>query len=232
MRIRRSADRGQVDHGWLDTRHTFSWDDFQDPAWERFGHLEVINEDRVQGGQGFKTHGHEDMEIITYVVSGAVEHRDSLGTVSIMHAGDVQRMSAGTGVTHSELSHFPDTVAHFLQIWIEPDRLKTAPAYDQRHFHEDTKRNRLQLIASSDGRDGSIAIQQDAIIHASLLDPGHAVAWESWSERRTWIQVVAGGLTVNGHPLTAGDGAAVTAHERLAMTTETGAEFLLFDLAL
>jgi redox-sensitive bicupin YhaK (pirin superfamily) len=189
IRVRPSAERGHANHGWLDTRHTFSFADYRDPRHMGFRDLRVINEDRVQPSQGFATHGHRDMEIVTWVLSGALEHSDSLGNGSVIRPGDAQRMSAGTGVTHSEYNHSADELVHFLQIWILPERAGLPPSYEQRHFSEDERRNRLRVIAARDGRDGAVTIHQDVAIHAALLDAGaeleHAVA----PRRHAWLQV-------------------------------------------
>ena len=229
--IRRSAERGRADHGWLDTRHTFSFADYHDPHHMGFRALRVINEDRVQPGQGFPTHGHRDMEIISYVLSGGLAHRDSLGTGSVITPGDVQRMSAGTGVRHSEYNASAEEPVHFLQIWIEPSRRGIAPGYEQRTFPESEKRGRLRLVASPDGRDGSVTLQQDARLYASVLPPDASVTHALDRGRHAWVQVVRGAVTVNGQRLDQGDGAALSDEPTLTITGAAPAEILLFDLA-
>ena len=231
LTIRRSADRGRADHGWLDTRHTFSFADYHDPRHMGFRALRVINEDRVQPGQGFPTHGHRDMEIISYVLAGGLAHRDSLGTGSVIQPGDVQRMSAGTGVRHSEYNASAEEPVHFLQIWIEPARRGIAPGYEQRAFPESEKRGRLRLVASPDGRDGSVTLQQDARLYASVLDPGASVTHALAPGRHAWVQVARGAVTLNGQRLEQGDGAAVTDEPTLTITGVTPAEILLFELS-
>ena len=231
LAIRRSADRGRADHGWLDTRHTFAFADYHDPRHMGFRALRVINEDRVQPGQGFPTHAHRDMEIISYVLAGGLAHRDSLGTGSVIQPGDVQRMSAGTGVRHSEYNASAEEPVHFLQIWIEPARRGIAPGYEQRAFPESEKRGRLRLVASPDGRDGSVTLQQDARLYASVLDPGASVTHALAPGRHAWVQVARGAVTLNGQRLEQGDGAAVTDEPTLTITGVTPAEILLFELA-
>jgi redox-sensitive bicupin YhaK (pirin superfamily) len=228
--IRRSAERGHADHGWLDSYHSFSFADYQDPRHMGFGALRVINEDRIQPGAGFGTHGHRDMEIISYVLEGALAHKDSMGTGSSIVPGDVQRMSAGTGVMHSEFNHAKDTATHFLQIWIEPASRGIPPSYEQKRFEAADKRGRLRLIASSDGRDGSVTVHQDALVFAALLDGGERAVHRLASGRRAYVHVARGVLSVNGHALGAGDALKTDAAE---ITFEKGerAEVLLFDLA-
>jgi redox-sensitive bicupin YhaK (pirin superfamily) len=231
LAIRRSEDRGHARHGWLESRHTFSFADYRDPRHMGFRDLRVINEDRVQPSQGFGTHGHRDMEIVTWVLAGALEHRDGLGNGSVIRPGDAQRMSAGTGVTHSEYNHSADELVHFLQIWILPERAGLPPSYEQRHFSEDERRNRLRVIAARDGRDGAVTIHQDAAIHAALLDAGaeleHAVA----PRRHAWLQVARGALELNGARLAAGDGVGASDETLLRITAHEPSEILLFDLA-
>ena len=229
--IRRSADRGTADFGWLFSRHTFSFGDYYDPRQMGFGPLRVINEDRVQPGQGFGTHGHRDMEIISYVLEGALEHKDSIGTGSVIRPGDVQIMSAGTGIRHSEFNHSPTELVHFLQIWIEPDRGGIAPRYDQKRFPDEEKRGRLRLIGSPDGRDGSIVIHQDVELRAAVLAAGERATHEFRAGRKAWLQVARGAVAANAEHLGAGDGAAVRDETALTVTAEADrTELLLFDL--
>src|SRR3954466_3093892 len=205
MEIRRSDDRGHAQHGWLDSFHSFSFADYHDPEHMGFGPLRVINEDRVQPGQGFGTHGHRDMEIISYVLEGGLAHRDSMGNGSTLKPGDAQRMSAGTGVRHSEFNASDQEPVHFLQIWIEPAVRNVAPSYEEARFDDAAKRGRLRLIASPDGREGSVHINQDANVYAALLDGAERAEFDSREGRRTYVHVVRGSLTVGGQPLRAGD---------------------------
>jgi len=230
--IRRAEERGHADHGWLDTRHTFSFADYHDPAHMGFGDLRVINEDRVQPGAGFPTHGHRDMEIISYVLEGELAHRDSLGNGSTIRPGEVQRMSAGTGVRHSEMNASASQPVHFLQIWILPSQRGLAPGYEQRAFPSEERRGRLRLVASPDGRDGSVTVHQDARLSIALLADGERVRHELASGRRGWVHVARGELTVNGSRLRAGDGAAVEDEVALEIegTSTPAAEVLVFDL--
>jgi redox-sensitive bicupin YhaK (pirin superfamily) len=228
--VRPAEARGRADFGWLDSRHTFSFGDYYDPQQMGFGVLRVINEDRVQPGGGFETHGHRDMEIISYVLEGALEHRDSIGTGSVIRPGDVQRMSAGTGIRHSEFNHSQSEPVHFLQIWLLPKEQGLSPSYEQKTFVESEKRGRLRLVASSDGRDGSVIIHQDAEIYASILNEDEQVK-HALPAGRGWLQVVRGAVEVNGHSLRAGDGTAVNDEPVLTVTGESDdAEILLFDL--
>ena len=226
--IRRSDSRGQADHGWLQSRHTFSFADYHDPEHVHFGPLRVINEDRIQPGTGFGTHGHRDMEIITYVLEGALGHKDSMGNGSAIVPGDVQRMSAGTGVRHSEYNHEKQGVTHFLQIWIEPDQVGIPPSYEQKHFTPEDKRGRLRLIASPDGRDGSVKIHQDALIYAGLFDGRENASYDLKNERG-YVHVARGRVTVNGQALQAGD-ALKTEDGVLEIENGEQAEVLVFDL--
>ena len=230
--IRRAEERGHADHGWLDTRHTFSFADYHDPAHMGFGDLRVINEDRVQPGAGFPTHGHRDMEIISYVLEGELAHRDSLGNGSTIRPGEVQRMSAGTGVRHSEMNASASQPVHFLQIWILPSQRGLAPGYEQRAFPSEERRGRLRLVASPDGRDGAVTVHQDARLSIALLADGERVRHELASGRRAWVHVARGELTVNGSRLRAGDGAAVEDEVALEIegTSTPAAEVLVFDL--
>ena len=231
LQIRHAADRGAANLGWLDSRHTFSFADYHDPQFMGFGPLRVINEDRVQPGQGFGTHGHRDMEIISYVLDGALEHQDSMGNGSVIRPGDVQRMSAGTGVRHSEFNHSQSEVVHFLQIWILPEREGAPPSYDERTFGDDEKRGRLRLIGSRDGRDGSVVIHRDVDLYAALLADGDEVAHRARDGRKIWLQAARGSVSVNGEKLTAGDGVAVVGERKLTVRGLADAEVLLFDMA-
>ena len=230
VKIRKAKERGHFDHGWLDTYHTFSFADYWDPRHMGWGPLRVINEDRVAGGTGFPTHGHRDMEIITYVLEGALEHRDSLGTGSVIRPGEVQRMSAGTGVRHSEFNASKTEPVHLLQIWIEPARTGIAPGYEQKTFPEDERRGRLRLIAAADGRDGAVTINQDAAVYATTLARGERVEHVLAPQRLAWLQVARGALLLNGERLDQGDGAAVDHERRLEIEALEPAEALLFDL--
>ena len=226
--LRRSAERGHANHGWLDSYHSFSFADYYDPRHMGFGPLRVINEDRVQPGSGFGTHGHRDMEIISYVLEGALGHQDSMGNGSTIVPGDVQRMSAGSGVRHSEFNHEKAGVTHFLQIWIEPKVAGIAPSYEQKHFRPEDKRGRLRLIASPDGRDGSVKIHQDALLFAGLFDAGEKASYRF--KGKGYVHAARGRITVNGHELEAGD-ALKTDDAVLELENGEGAEVLVFDLA-
>jgi len=228
---RLSDERGRANFGWLDSRHTFSFGDYRDAEHMGFGPLRVINEDRVQPAQGFGTHGHRDMEILSYVLEGALEHKDSIGTGSVIRPHDVQIMSAGTGIRHSEFNPSPTEPVHFLQIWIIPDREGIAPRYAQKTFAAAEKRGRLLLVGSSDGRDGSVVIHQDVELMASILGNGDEVTRRFEPGRNGWVQVVHGAIIVNGIQLAAGDGAAIENESELAFrATQDGSELLLFDL--
>jgi redox-sensitive bicupin YhaK (pirin superfamily) len=229
--MRRATERGHANHGWLDSYHTFSFADYYDPREMGFGPLRVINEDRVQGGKGFGTHPHRDMEIISYVLEGALEHKDSIGTGSVIRPGDVQRMSAGTGVLHSEYNHSPDSLVHFLQIWIEPDQRGVEPSYEQKHFPAEDKRGRLRLVASPDGADGSVSIHQDARVFAAVLEAGDSVTHALADGRRAYVHVARGNVQVNGQALGAGDGAKIQGETQLRLSDGQQAELLLFDMA-
>jgi redox-sensitive bicupin YhaK (pirin superfamily) len=230
IRVRRAGERGHADHGWLDTWHTFSFSDYYDPRFMGFRVLRVINEDTVAPGGGFPTHGHRDMEIISYVLDGALQHRDSLGTGSVIKPGDVQRMSAGTGVRHSEFNASQEEPVHFLQIWIEPAAAGIAPGYEQKTFTEADKRGRLRLVASPDGADGSVTIHQDARVYATRLGPGEDVEYKLASNRHAWVQVTRGALGVDGQRLEHGDGVAISGEPVVRLAGERDAEALLFDL--
>ena len=228
--IRKAEERGHFDFGWLNTYHSFSFGDYYDPKHTRFRTLRVINEDFVQAGHGFPTHGHRDMEIVTYILQGALEHRDSMGTGSVIRRGDAQRMSAGTGVTHSESNPSRDEPVHLLQIWIFPREQDLQPEYEERKFSDDEKRNKLRLIVSPDGSDGSVKIHQDAKIFASLLDERQEVLHSLEGGRSAWLQVAAGSVKLNDVVLKQGDGAAVSQESSLRITAQEPAEVLLFDL--
>jgi redox-sensitive bicupin YhaK (pirin superfamily) len=229
--VRRSKERGHFSFGWLDTYHTFSFDQYYDPRFMGFRTLRVINEDRVAPGRGFPTHPHRDMEIVTYVLEGALEHRDSMGNGSVIRPGEVQRMSAGTGITHSERNGSVDEPLHLLQIWILPDQSGIEPGYEQKMYGDEEKRDALRLIASAGGQDGSVLIHQDARIYASVLDTGQAVTHELAEGRHAWLQVARGSVTLNGQQLKQGDGAAASEEPSLKITGDEKAELLLFDLS-
>jgi redox-sensitive bicupin YhaK (pirin superfamily) len=228
--IRKDEDRGHFDFGWLNTYHSFSFGDYYDPKHTHFRTLRVINEDFVQPGRGFPTHGHRDMEIVTYILQGALEHRDSMGTGSIIRRGDAQRMSAGTGVTHSEANPSPDEPVHLLQIWIFPSEQDMQPEYEEKKFSDEEKRNRLRLIVSPDGSEGSVKIHQDARIYASMLDDRQEVEHSLENGRSAWLQVAAGSVSLNGVHLKQGDGAGVSQESNLRIAALGSAEVLLFDL--
>lgn len=229
--IRKAEERGHFDFGWLNTYHTFSFGDYYDPKHTQFRTLRVINEDFVEGGRGFPRHGHRDMEIVTYILQGALEHRDSIGTGSVIRRGDVQRMSAGTGVTHSESNPLGDEPVHLLQIWILPAEQNLQPEYEEKTFSEDEKHNKLRLIVSSDGRDDSVKIHQDANIYSALLDEGRELVQPLGSNRHAWLQVAAGSVALNELNLKQGDGVAVTQESSIKIAARESSEILLFDLA-
>ena len=229
--IRRSSERGFADHGWLKSFHTFSFAEYFDPEHVEFGPLRVINEDRVQPDAGFGTHSHRDMEIVTYVLDGELAHKDSLGNGSVITPGDVQRMSAGKGVLHSEYNHSKDEVTHFLQIWIEPNVTGIRPSYEQKHFDAASKRGRLRLIASSDAREGSVLIHQDAAVYAALLDGAERISHALAPARKAYVHVARGKLTVNGQPLQAGDALKATGVAEMVFEKGEQAEVILFDLS-
>ena len=231
LAIRRSHERGHANHGWLDTHYTFSFADYYDPGHVHFRTLRVINDDRVAGGGGFPMHPHRDMEIVTYVLEGGLEHRDSMGNGSVIRPGDVQRMSAGTGVTHSEFNASKTEPVHLLQIWMFPERKGIKPSYEQKAFSEADKRSRLRLVASPDGRDGSVTIHQDNEMYATVLRKGETVRHELKPERHAWVQVARGGVKLNGEELAEGDGAAISEEKAIELAGVKDAELLLFDLA-
>jgi len=231
LTVRKAQERGHARHGWLESYHTFSFAGYHDPRFMGFRDLRVINEDRVQPKQGFGTHSHRDMEIVSYVLEGALAHEDSLGTGSVIRPGDVQRMSAGTGVSHSEFNHSPDELVHFLQIWILPERDGLAPSYEQKHFAPEERRGRLRLVAAPDGRDGSIRIHQDVALYATLLGAGDELSHALRPGRHAWVQVARGTCALNGVLLEAGDGVAVSDETSLRLSDAKDAEVLVFDLA-
>jgi hypothetical protein len=230
MTVRPSEQRGHADHGWLDSRHTFSFAGYYDPAHMGFRTLRVINEDRVRPGQGFGTHPHRDMEIVSYVIAGALEHRDSMGTGSVIRPGEVQRMSAGTGVTHSEFNGSKTEDVHFLQIWLLPARQGIQPGYEQRAFPAAEKDGRLRLVASSDGRDGSVTVHTDAAVYAGRFSAGQRAELPLSGGRHAWVQMVAGRARVNDKELRAGDGAALSDEPHVLIEGVEAAEVLVFDL--
>ena len=228
--LRTSTERGHARHGWLDSYHSFSFADYHDPQHMGFSALRVINEDRIEPAAGFPTHPHRDMEIITYLLEGALQHRDSMGNGSVIRPGEVQRMSAGTGITHSEFNASDEHRAHLLQIWIIPARTGLTPSYEQKAFSADEKRGRLRLVASRDGRDGSVTIHQDVALYASLLAPGESVTHSLADGRRAYVHVARGDLAINGQRLRAGDALKATEEPAVEMTASEAAEVLLFDL--
>jgi quercetin 2,3-dioxygenase len=227
---RRAAERGKANFGWLDSRHTFSFGHYHDDAHMGFGPLRVINEDRVTPGAGFDTHGHRDMEILSYVLEGELAHKDSIGTGSVIRPGEVQRMSAGTGIRHSEFNSSRDAPVHFLQIWIEPERNGLAPGYEQKAFPPEERRGRLRLVASRDGAQGSITVHRDVALYAALVAPGDRLRHALAQTRAAWLQVTRGAVTVNGSLLRAGDGAAIDGESETAVDGKEDGEVLLFDL--
>lgn len=231
MTIRQANDRGHANHGWLDSHHTFSFADYFDPAHMGFRSLRVINEDRVAPGKGFGAHPHRDMEIVSYVLEGGLEHEDSMGTGSIIRPGDVQRMSAGTGVVHSEKNPSNSEEAHFLQIWIIPSEAGIAPSYEQKAFSAEDKRGKLRVVASPDGRDGSITLHADAVLHAGLFGAGEVAELALASDRHAWVHVARGNVRVNGRDLAAGDAAALSSEPAVRIEGVDGGEVLVFDLA-
>ena len=229
--LRQSSDRGHANHGWLDSYHTFSFANYYDPNHMGFRALRVINEDWVQSGKGFGTHGHRDMEIITYVLDGVLEHKDSLGNGAVITPGEVQRMSAGTGIMHSEFNPDQTEPVHLLQIWILPDRQGLQPSYEQRAFGLEERQGKLRLIAARDGREGAVTIHQDVDLYSAVLQKGDRVSYQLQPNRYGWLQVAKGEVNLNGNALKAGDGVALSEAESLKIGTDTGAEILLFDLA-
>ena len=230
IELRKSAERGHADHGWLNSFHSFSFADYYDANHMGFGPLRVINEDRVAAGMGFGTHGHRDMEIISYVLDGALAHKDSMGNGSAIKPGDVQRMSAGRGVTHSEFNHSKDGVTHFLQIWIVPNVTGITPSYEEKYFNDASKRGQLRLVASPDGREGSVLIHQDANLYAGLFDTTEEAVLPITAGRLAYVHIAKGTAVVNGQPLTAGDAAKLTGEKNVRIEKGANAEVLVFDL--
>ncbi len=231
MTLRSANARGHAQHGWLDSYHSFSFADYYDPAWMGWGNLRVINEDRIAPGTGFGTHGHRDMEIVSYVLSGALAHQDSMGNGTSIPPGDVQRMSAGSGVRHSEFNHAPEAVTHFLQIWIEPSERGIAPGYEQKSFADADKRGALRLVASPDGAQGSVTIHADARLYAGLFDGSESATLVLQPGRKAYVHLVRGALTINGQRLSTGDALAMADEAEVAVSHGEQAEVLVFDLA-
>jgi redox-sensitive bicupin YhaK (pirin superfamily) len=230
IEIRKSEERGRAHHGWLQSQHSFSFADYYDPRHTGVGPLLVINEDRVAPGAGFGTHGHRDMEIISYVLDGALEHKDSMGTGSVLHYGDVQRMSAGSGVRHSEFNGSQTEPVHFLQIWIQPNAKGIAPSYEEKHFAAEEKQGKLRLIASGDGREGSVLIHQDASLYAAILNGGERIEHALQAGRLGYVHVIRGRVEVNGVALQGGDAVKIGAEDKVVFANAEAAELLLFDL--
>ncbi|NEQ62482.1 MAG: pirin family protein [Moorea sp. SIO4A1] len=231
IKIRKSSERGHANYGWLDSYHTFSFANYYDPAHMGFGKLRVINQDRIEGGTGFGIHSHRDMEIISYVLEGALEHKDTLGNTTVIRPGEVQRMSAGKGIAHSEYNYSGTDIAHFLQIWILPNQTGLTPSYEQKFFAPDEKQNQLKLVASQDGRDGSVSIHQDVNVYGTNLDAGASVMYQANQDRHIWVQVARGQVKLDNYLLQAGDGAAISQAESVMLVGQEQAEVLLFDLA-
>lgn len=230
IEVRKSDERGHLNHGWLDTYHSFSFGDYYDPAHMGFRTLRVINEDRVEPENGFGMHPHRDMEIVTYVVAGALTHKDSMGTGSTIRPGDVQRMSAGRGILHSEMNESDTDAVHLLQIWILPEKKGGEPEYEQKTFPEEDKENRLRLIASPDGRDGSVTVHQDVLLFDGKIEKDKSLAYDFAAERFGWVQLIRGEIELNGNRLTAGDGASLASETRISIKAAADAGLLLFDL--
>ncbi|MEM8865405.1 MAG: pirin family protein [Planctomycetota bacterium] len=231
INIRKAEERGHADHGWLDTHHTFSFGDYHDPQHMRFRSLRVMNEDRVAPGQGFGTHAHRDMEIVTYVLEGALEHADSMGNGEVLKPGEFQRMTAGTGLTHSEFNPSAEEVSHFYQIWLFPEEKGLEPSYERRAFAAAERRNRLRLVASRGGEQGSLHINQDARIYLASIQTKTSISTQLPPDRHAWLQVLRGAVVLNGEPLSTSDGAAVSEVQHLQIEATTDAEIMLFDLA-
>ncbi len=231
LQIRKSQERGHLNHGWLDTYHTFSFGDYYDPRHHHYRALRVMNEDRVAPGQGFGMHPHRDMEIVTYVISGALEHRDSMGNGEVLRPGELQRMTAGTGILHSEFNPSESEPVHLYQIWLLPERKGLSPSYEQRGFDAQERHNQWRIVASREGRDGSLTIHQDADLYLATLDAGQGLEFALRLSRHAWLQVLRGAARLNGQELTAGDGAATTGESLLVVEASDPAEVLLFDLA-
>lgn len=230
LKVRKSSERGGASFGWLKSQHTFSFGHYQDPAHMGVGPLRVINEDHVQAGRGFESHGHKNMEIISYVLDGALEHEDSMGNGSVLRYGDVQRMSAGSGVVHSEFNHSKTDQVHFLQIWVMPNTANDAPGYEEKHFDVESKKGRLRLIASNDGRDGSVSLRQEASIFAAILDGADEVAHAIAPGRQLYVHVIRGSVKLNGVELSGGDAAHVDKEAGIRLTEARDSEVLVFDL--
>lgn len=230
IKVRRAEERGAANFGWLDSKHTFSFGHYYDPEHMGFGPLRVINEDRVEAGQGFDTHGHKDMEIISYVLEGALEHEDSIGTGSVIRPGDVQRMTAGSGIRHSEFNHSKTEPVHFLQIWVLPQREGLDPGYEQKSFSREDRSGALRLLASPSGEGGALTIHQDASLYGALLGEGDQLSHAVKPGRRVWVQLARGSVTVNGERLSAGDGAALSDEPLITIAATSDAELLLFDM--
>lgn len=230
IRVRKSAERGHADHGWLNTHYTFSFADYYDPNHIRFRALRVMNEDRVQPGQGFGMHSHQDMEIVTYVLEGALEHKDSMGNGEVLRPGEFQRMSAGTGIQHSEFNPSITDPVHLYQIWLLPDRKGYEPSYEQKQFPSEGRRNQFRRVASPDGREGSLTIHQDAHIYLAEIEPGKAISYELAPNRHAWLQVLRGSVNLNDTALNTSDGAAVSEETLLRIEATQSAEVMLFDL--
>ena len=229
--IIRSDDRGSADHGWLKAKHTFSFAEYHNPERVHFGQLRVINEDRIAPGKGFATHPHNDMEIVTYIISGAIEHKDSMGNGTVISAGEVQRMTAGTGVLHSEFNHSEEQELHLLQIWIFPEEKNLTPGYEQTLFSREEKLNRLRLVGSRDGREGSVTIHQDVDLYASIVEKGKNVMLDDVADRRILVQIVSGSVDVNGETLAAGDGVQIRDVAAIDITANDDTELLLFSMS-
>jgi hypothetical protein len=225
-----SESRGSADHGWLKAKHTFSFAEYQNPQRVRFGPLRVINEDRIAPGQGFGTHPHKDMEIVTYPISGAIEHKDSMGNGTVISAGEVQRMTAGSGVQHSEFNHSQTDELHLLQIWMFPEENDLEPGYEQKMFSREDKLDQLRLIASRDGRDNSVLVHQQVDLYASILQPNSTLEHVIAESRKVFVQIISGVVTVNGQAASAGDGVQISGEQKLTITGEAEAEFLVFDM--
>lgn len=230
IEMRRATERGFADHGWLKSFHSFSFAGYRDPAHMGFGPLRVINEDRIAGGKGFGTHSHADMEILSYVLEGELAHRDNLGNGSVIRPGDVQRMTAGTGISHSEFNQLADRVTHFLQIWILPDRLGLPPGYEQKHFPEAERRGKLRLLASADGRDGSVHVHQEVAVYGGSFDGAERAVLALGTGRLGYLHLARGAVQVNGRPLVAGDAAKITGESAIEISAGQQAELLCFDL--
>lgn len=230
IQVRRANERGDANHGWLKSKHTFSFADFYDEKHMGFGALRVINEDRIEGGTGFGTHAHRDMEIISYVIDGALQHRDSMGNVTVIKPGEVQRMSAGTGVRHSEMNDLKDRVTHFLQIWILPEKVGMEPSYGQKDFSNTFACSDMILVASRDGRNGTITMNQDVDMYVTKAEDKGEKHLKTYPHRHLWVQVIKGDVTVDGTRLLAGDGAGITKVDALKIEWDKGSEFILFDM--